>query len=47
VEVVATAAENKERAVAFTKKFDTPDFYDDYRLIFNRKDINMINLSGR
>jgi predicted dehydrogenase len=47
VEVVAIASKNKEHAVAFVKKFDIPDFYDDYRPILNRKDIIVEDLSGK
>jgi predicted dehydrogenase len=44
VEVVAVVSKNKEHAAAFAKKYDIPAFYDDYRLILGRKDINVIDL---
>jgi len=44
VEVLAVASKNKDHASAFAKKFDIPDFYDDYRRILERKDIDVVDL---
>ncbi len=44
VEVVAVASKNKEHAASFAKRFDIPDHYDDYRRIFERKDIDVVDL---
>ncbi len=44
VEVVAVASKNKEHVATFAKKFGIPDFYDDYRLILERKDIDVVDL---
>ena len=44
VDVVAVASQNKEHADAFAKKFDIPDFYDDYQRILERKDIDVVDL---
>jgi predicted dehydrogenase len=44
VDIVAVASRNKEHAAAFAKKFDIKDYYDDYRRIFERKDIDVVDL---
>jgi predicted dehydrogenase len=44
VDIVAVASKNKEHAAAFAKKFDIKDYYDDYRRIFERKDIDVVDL---
>ena len=44
VDVVAVASKHKEHAAAFAKKFDIPDYYDDYSLLLKRKDIDVVDL---
>lgn len=44
VDLVAVASKNREHAAAFAKKFDVPDYYDDYRPILERKDIDAVDL---
>jgi predicted dehydrogenase len=44
VDLVAVASRNKEHAAAFAKKFDIPNYYDDYRRILERKDIDVVDL---
>jgi predicted dehydrogenase len=44
VDVIAVASKNKEHAAAFAKKYDIPNFYDDYRRILERKDIDVVDL---
>ena len=44
VDVVAVASKTKEHAATFAKKFDIPDYYDDYRQILERKDIDVVDL---
>ena len=44
VEIVAVASKSKEHAAAFAKKFEIPDFYDDYSLLLKRKDIDVVDL---
>ncbi len=44
VDIIAVASESKEHAASFAKKFDIKDYYDDYRRILERKDIDVIDL---
>jgi predicted dehydrogenase len=44
VDIVAVASKNKEHAATFAKKYDIPNFYDDYRRILDRKDIDVVDL---
>jgi len=44
VDVVAVVSKNKEHAKAFAKKFNIPDYYDDYRRLLDRKDIDVVDL---
>jgi predicted dehydrogenase len=44
VDVVAVASKHREHAAAFAKKFEIPDFYDDYRHLLDRKDIDVVDL---
>jgi len=44
VDVVAVASKNKEHAATFAKKYEIPDFYDEYRRILERKDIDLVDL---
>jgi len=44
VDVVAVASKNKEHAAIFAKKYDIPYYYDDYRKILERKDIDIVDL---
>jgi len=44
VDVVAVASKNKEHATIFAKKYDIPYYYDDYRKILERKDIDIVDL---
>jgi predicted dehydrogenase len=44
VDLVAVASRNKEHAAAFAKKFNIPHYYDDYRRILERKDIDVVDL---
>ncbi len=44
VDIIAVASKNKEHAASFAKKFDIKDYYDDYRRILERKDIDVIDL---
>lgn len=44
VEVVAVASKNKDHAEAFANKYEITDFYDDYRRILDRKDIEVVDL---
>jgi predicted dehydrogenase len=44
VDVIAVASKHKEHAAAFAKKFDIPDYYDDYSLLLKRKDIDVVDL---
>jgi predicted dehydrogenase len=44
VDVIAVASKNKEHGAAFAKKYDIPNFYDDYRRILERKDIDLVDL---
>ncbi len=44
VDVVAVASKHKEHAAAFAKKFDIPDYYDNYSLLLKRKDIDVVDL---
>ena len=44
VDVVAVASQRMENARVFAKKFNIPDFYDDYRCILERPDIDVVDL---
>lgn len=44
VDVVAVASKNKDHAAAFAKKHDIPEYYDDYKRILERKDIDVVDL---
>ncbi len=44
VDVLAIASKNKENAAAFAKRFSIPDYYDDYRRLLARKDIDVLDL---
>jgi predicted dehydrogenase len=44
VDVVAVASQKTENAAAFAKKFNIPDFYDDYQRILERPDIDIVDL---
>ena len=44
VDVPAVASKNKEHAAIFAKKYDIPNYYDDYRKILERKDIDIVDL---
>ena len=44
VEIVAVASKNKEHAQSFAKRFNIPDYYDDYRRILERKDVHVVDL---
>ncbi len=44
VDVVAVASQKTENAAAFAKKFNIPDFYDDYHRILERPDIDIVDL---
>ena len=44
VDIIAVASRNKEHASSFAKKFGIPDYYDDYRRLFERKDIHVVDL---
>ena len=44
VEVVAVASKNMEHAQSFAKRFNIPDYYDEYYRILERKDIDVVDL---
>src|SRR4030043_2301494 len=44
VNVVAVASQKMKNAEAFAKKFNIPDYYDDYRRILERSDIDIVDL---
>jgi len=44
VDILAVASRNKDHASRFAKKFDIKDYYDDYRRILERKDIDVVDL---
>lgn len=44
VEVVAVASQRMKNAEAFAKKFNIPYYYDDYRRILERPDIDIVDL---
>ena len=44
VDVVAVASQRIEQAEAFAKKFTIPHFYDDYRRILERPDVDVVDL---
>jgi predicted dehydrogenase len=44
VDVAAVASGSMESAGAFAKKYGIPDFYDDYRRILERPDIDVVDL---
>ena len=44
VDVVAVASQRMENATAFAKKFNIPDYYDDYRRLLERGDIDVVDL---
>jgi len=44
VDVVAVASKNKEHAQSFAKRFNIPDYYDDYRRVLERKDVHVVDL---
>ena len=44
VDVVAVASKTKEHSAAFAKKFNIPDYYNDYRRILERPDIDIVDL---
>jgi predicted dehydrogenase len=44
VDIVAVASQSPQRASAFAGEFQITDFYDDYRRILERKDIDMVDL---
>lgn len=44
VDVVAVVSKRIENARAFAKEFDIPDYYDDYRRILERADIDVVDL---
>jgi predicted dehydrogenase len=44
VDVVAVASQKMKNAEAFAKKFNIPDYYDDYRRILERPDIDIVDL---
>lgn len=43
-EIVAVASRHLENAAAFARAYKIPDYYDDYRRILERKDIDMVDL---
>jgi len=43
-EVVAVASRRLENAAAFARDFGIPDYYDDYRRLLERKDIDLVDL---
>lgn len=44
LEVLAVCSKNRESAEAFSKKFDIPYVYTDYRQMLERKDIQVVDL---
>lgn len=44
VDVLAVASKNMEHAASFAKVYGIPDYYDDYRRILERKDIDVVDL---
>ena len=44
VDVVAVASKSKEHAESFAKRFNIPDYYDDYRRVLERKDVHVVDL---
>jgi predicted dehydrogenase len=44
VEVVAVASRQIDHAEGFARQFDIPDYYDDYRRILERKDVEVVDL---
>jgi predicted dehydrogenase len=44
VDVVAVASQRMESAQSFAKEFNIPNAYDDYRRIFERPDIDVVDL---
>ncbi|MDI6726900.1 MAG: Gfo/Idh/MocA family oxidoreductase [Smithellaceae bacterium] len=44
VEVLAVASRNKANAALFANKYQIPEYYDDYRRILERKDIDLVDL---
>jgi predicted dehydrogenase len=44
VEVLAVAARSRESAANLARKYDIPDYYDDYRRILERRDIDLVDL---
>jgi predicted dehydrogenase len=44
VDVVAVASQRMKNAEAFAKKFNIPHYYDDYRRILERPDIDIVDL---
>jgi predicted dehydrogenase len=44
VDIVAVASQSMKNARAFAKKFNIPHYYDDYRRILERPDIDIVDL---
>ncbi len=44
VEIVALASRDLEHARSAARKFDIPNYYDDYRRLLERKDIHVVDL---
>lgn len=44
VDVVAVVSRRIENASSFAKKFNIPEYYDDYRRVLDRKDIHLVDL---
>lgn len=44
VDVVAVVSKNMENASLFAKKYNIPDYYNDYRRILERDDIHVVDL---
>jgi predicted dehydrogenase len=44
VDVVAVASKNKEHAQSFAKRFNIPDYYDDYHRVLERKDVHVVDV---
>jgi len=44
VEVAAVASRHIDHAESFTKDYGIPDYYDDYRRLLERKDIDIVDL---
>jgi predicted dehydrogenase len=44
VDIVAVASQRMEHSESFSRKFNIPDYYDDYRRILERRDIDIVDL---